>query len=57
MDAHRAGKTEFNCIGPDQLCDGIGAKPSFQQLLRGAREVEVIGGEPDLIANSIHQGI
>ena len=29
MDAHRVWKMEFDGIGPDQLHDGIGAKPSF----------------------------
>ena len=29
VNVHRAGKTEFNSIGPDQLHDGIGAKPLF----------------------------
>ena len=53
VNAHRAGKTEFNGIGPDQLCDGIGAEPSFQQLPRSARKAKVIGGEPDLISDSI----
>ena len=53
VNAHRVGKTQFDGIGPDQLCDGIGAKPSLQQLPRGARETEVISGKPDLISNGI----
>ena len=57
MDVHRAGKMEFNSISPDQLCDGIGTKPSFRQLLGGVREMEVIGGKPDLILNGICQGV
>ena len=57
MNVHRAGKMEFNGVGPNQLHDGIGAKPSFQQLLRGTREMEVIGGQPDLIPNGIWWGI
>ena len=37
--------------------DGIGAKPSFQQLLRGVRKAEVIGGEPDLISDGVCQSV
>ena len=29
VNTHRAGKTEFHGIGPDQFRDGIGAKPSL----------------------------
>ena len=29
VNAHGAGKTEFNSVGPDQLRDGIGAEPSL----------------------------
>ena len=29
VNAHGAGKTEFDGVGPDQLHDGIGAEPSF----------------------------
>ena len=29
VDVHRAGKTEFDGISPDQLHDGIGTKPPF----------------------------
>ena len=32
VNAHRAGKTEFDGVSPDQLRDGIGAEPSFRQL-------------------------
>ena len=44
---------EFDSISPDQLCDGIGTKPLFQQLPRGMRESEVISGEPDLISDNV----
>ena len=42
VNAHGAGKTEFNGIGPDQLHDGIGTKPPFQQLPGGTRETKVV---------------
>ena len=29
VNAHRAWKTEFDSVGPDQVHDGIGAEPSF----------------------------
>ena len=32
MNADRAEKAEFDSISPDQLRDGIGTKPSFQEL-------------------------
>ena len=57
MDVHRAWKTEFDGVCPDQLCDGIGTKPSFQQLPRSAGKTEVISGKPDLIPDSICWGI
>ena len=57
MNAHRAWKTEFNGVGPNQLHDRIGAKPSFRQLPGGMRETEVIGREPDLISDGIHWSI
>ena len=53
MNVHRAGKAEFNSICPDQLRDGIGTKPAFRQLPRSSGEMEVIGGEPDLISDGI----
>ena len=53
VNAHRAGKTEFDGICPDQLRDGIGAKPALRQLPRSPWETEVIGGEPDLISDGI----
>ena len=42
MNAHRAGKTVFDSVGPDQLCDGIGAEPSFREFPRSVREVEIV---------------
>ena len=53
VNAHGAGKTEFNGIGPDQLCDEIGTFPSLRELVGGAREVEIVGREPDMISYSI----
>ena len=32
VDMHGAGKTEFDGISPNQLCDGIRTKPAFRQL-------------------------
>ena len=55
VNAHRVGKTELNSIGPNQLHDGIGTKPPFQQLPRSMRKVEVISGEPALITDGICQ--
>ena len=57
VNAHRAGKAEFNGVGPDQFHDSVGAKPTFRQLPRSARETEVIGGEPDLISDGICWGV
>ena len=57
VNTHRVWKMEFDSVGPDQLHDGIRTKPSFQQLLRGAREMEVISGEPYLIPDGICRGV
>ena len=57
MNAHRAGKMEFNGVRPDQLCDGIGTKPSFRQLPRSSGEAEIISGEPDLISDGICRSV
>ena len=43
MNAHGAGKTEFNGIGTDQLHDCIRSEPSFRKLPGGMRKMEVVG--------------
>ena len=57
VDAHGAGKVELDSVSPNQLRDGIGTQPSLRQLPRGARETEVVGGEPDLISDGICRGV
>ena len=57
MNAHRAGKTEFNGVSPNQLRDGIGAEPSLRQLPGGMRETEVIGREPDPISDGVCRSV
>ena len=42
VNAHGARKTEFNGVSPDQLHDGIGAKPSLQELLGSAEKTEIV---------------
>ena len=53
MNAYGVEKTEFDGVCPNQLCDGIGTKPSFRQLPGGAREAEIVSREPDLIPYGI----
>ena len=43
VNAHGAGKAEFDGIGPDQLRDGIGAEPSLRELPGSTRKAEVVG--------------
>ena len=43
VNAHGVGKAELNSVGPDQLRDGIGAKPSFRELPGGLRKAEIVG--------------
>ena len=57
VNAYGAGEMEFNGICSNQLCDGVGTKPSLRQLLGGVRESEIVCRKPDLIPHGIRRGI
>ena len=42
MNAHGVGKAEPDGIGPNQLCDGIGAKPALREFPGGSRKTEIV---------------
>ena len=53
VNVHGVRKVKFDGIGSDQFRDGIGAEPSLRELPRGARETEIVGGQPDMISDSV----
>ena len=57
VNAHGAGKVEFNGVCSNQLRDGIGAKPPFRQLPGGTRETEIVCQKPDSISYGICRGV
>ena len=57
MNVHGVGKMKFNGIGPDQLRDGIGTKPSLREFPRGVGEMEIVGQKPDAISCGIRWSI
>ena len=57
VNAHRAGKTVFDGVCPDQLHDGIGTEPPFRQLPGSSGETEIVSGKPDLISDGICRSV
>ena len=57
VNVHGVRKAKFDGVGSDQLRDGIGAEPSLRELPRGARETEIVGGQPDTISDGVRGSV
>ena len=42
VNAHGAGKMEFDGVGSDQLRDSIGTEPSLREFLGSMRKMEIV---------------